>query len=490
MTFHSLVLQRRPIKPSSLTIFLVFFSSLLFTSPSFQQNVPLGCYEYPDPTNRYHKIPVNCPIIESPTMGDDFFQLQENSDNNMFVIHFVCGAKNPTLCEKVKDTFEIAGSIISSTLTLNTPINVNASFIDFCKTLGKCGNSDLVTLGGATPTRMIPLQDDDGLVRLYPQSLVKQFRFPKHPQFSTFDITATFNSAGGDYWFQGDPIIGPDQQDFLYVVLHELVHGLGFASSWQDYINDTPEALTPDISVISSANSSTLIFNGFFESAFDKYMIDIPTGRRVSAITDQLNEFAGSGTKFSNIQEFYMRFKSSKQYQLALGMMNSSVTPLSLGFLPTGGTKSSDCIILETSLNPYQRGCSVSHVSLQTYNSTCDFLMKYLADRGKDLNTLVASRGNYKSPIGPELLLFFNTLGYASPGYPNPYRPNVIITTNKFNPNVSKNVDPGLQKASTVSYATVTVTITANSAPTKIPEYTTMLLFIFFSSLLFSGVIT
>jgi hypothetical protein len=232
-----------------------------------------------------------------------------------------------------------------------------------------------------------------------------------------------------------------------------------------------------------------LIFNGFFESAFDKYMINIPTGKRISEITNELNKFADSGTKFSNIQEFYMRFKTSKQYQLALEMMNNSMTPFSLGFLPIGGTKSSDSIILETSLNPYQRGSSVCHVSFQTYNSTCDFLMKYLADHGKDLNTLVVTHGDYKNPIGPELLLFFNTLGYASPGYPNPYRPNVTITTNKFNPNVSKDVDPGLQKANNTIFSTVTVTVTSGFTLIRIPEYT-IVLFGFLSLLLFSDVIT
>ncbi|CAG8530805.1 566_t:CDS:2 [Acaulospora colombiana] len=344
-----------------------------------------------------------------------FSELQESSTNasNMFVIHFTCGIKNSSLCAKVNAALEEAGNIISSTLTLNTPINLNASFLDFCKNFGKCGGSGLVMLGGATPARTIPLQDDDGLVRLYPQALVKQFQYQHHPQFSPFDITAMFNSAGSNYWFQGDPPICPDQQDFLYVVLHEIIHGLGFASSWQDYINNVPEALTPDISISSTDDSSkcTFSFDGFLESAFDKYLVILPTGQRTSAITGELNQFASKNEKFTNVQEIYTKFKSSSQYNLALEMMNNSVTPLTLGFLPTGGTKSSDCIVLETSLHPYEQGSSVSHVSIVTYNSTSDFLMTYLAQRGQNMSSLIDSHGNYKSPIGPELLLFFNTIG-------------------------------------------------------------------------------
>lgn len=247
---------------------------------------------------------------------------------------------------------------------------------------------------------------------MYPQSLVKQFQFTQHPEFGPFDITALFNSgAGTNFWFQGDPKIRPDQQDFLYVVLHEIIHGLGLASNWDDYINNTPEAMTPEISVSTNDHNDSIIFNGFLEAAFDKYLIQIPTGKRTSLITNQLNQFAnGNGSTFSDSDDFIKQFRSSPQYSLAVSMMETAVKPNSLGFLPRGGTKLSDLIILETSLSPYQPGSSVSHFDLKTYNSTSDFLMKYIADRGVNLDFLLSVH-NTKSPIGPKLKILLETIG-------------------------------------------------------------------------------
>ena len=66
---------------------------------------------------------------------------------------------------------------------------------------------------------------------------------PEHPQIAPYDIQAIFNSKM-DYWFEGDPVpMLATQIDILYVVLHELVHGLGFVSSWDDYLEI--QALTP-----------------------------------------------------------------------------------------------------------------------------------------------------------------------------------------------------------------------------------------------------
>ncbi|RHZ70606.1 hypothetical protein Glove_269g15 [Diversispora epigaea] len=477
-------------KPISLTtlfsllinFFLPFSTLFIFTtysSTSSTSNSYIQCYEYPNPIDRTYKVPVECPITKQSPIN----HLTSNSENstNMFVVTFTCDAKNKTLCSKVKNVFDIAGTIITSVLSLNTPINVNASFLDFCTAWGQCEGPGLLTLGGAAPTRSIPLQDNDGLVRLYPQSLVKQFQFKQHPQFGPFDITALFNSAGTNFWFHGDPKIKPEQQDFLYVVLHEMIHGLGLASNWDDYINDTPEALTPQISL--AVEDDLITFNGFLESAFDKYLIQIPSGKRISSITDQLNLFSnGKGSKFSDSDDFITKFKSSPQYSLAVDMMKNAVNFYSLGFLPRGGSNFSDLIILETSLNPYQSGSSVSHLDLITYNSTSDFLMKYLADRGIDMNTLLSDHKS-QSPIGPKLKLLLETLGYASPENPNPYRPNVTITKNKFDSNEFNGIGPFTPDTTFSSQNTFT-NQKSNSAATRLPSVFYLLVSLLFSYLL------
>src|SRR5688572_24015139 len=95
---------------------------------------------------------------------------------------------------------------------------IKNNFILSCKVL-----TFDITLGQAGATRYISLKDDDGIYRLYPQPLVKQFQFEKHAKFFEFDIFAEFN-AFMPFWFEGDPEIQPLQVDFKSVVVHELIH--------------------------------------------------------------------------------------------------------------------------------------------------------------------------------------------------------------------------------------------------------------------------
>ncbi|CAG8828224.1 7_t:CDS:2, partial [Cetraspora pellucida] len=209
------------------------------------------------------------------------------------------------------------------------------------------------------------------------------------------------------------------QSDFLFVILHELIHGLGFTSGYDDYINTTPQALTPQIMYTQSSNGIT--FNSFLEMVFDKCMVILPSGQRVSNITQQLNTFKGT---FTNGQDFITKFKASSQYQLALQLMTDAITPNSLGLLPVNSTNVKNAIILETTLNPYRSGSSVSHLDYKTYTRTSDFLMRYLQERGISLRQSVALGGNYPNgPIGPNLRLFLQSIGYTIQYKPGPFDP-------------------------------------------------------------------
>lgn len=98
--------------------------------------------------------------------------------------------------------------------------------VDFCKTIGICStNAGRLTLDGAGPARLIHMVEN-GVQRVYPQPLLKQLVKGDHPEYSPFDIIAQFNGEG-DYWFEGDSPIEPNQSDFLFVILHELIRGLG-----------------------------------------------------------------------------------------------------------------------------------------------------------------------------------------------------------------------------------------------------------------------
>jgi len=249
----------------------------------------------------------------------------------MFAVSFTCLISDTTLCGKVRNAFNKAGTIISNNIVLTAPVTVNATFLDFCKTMGNCGDSvrHLITLGGAAPANSISMVDTtDNQTRLYPQALVKQLPTKRKRNFNQFDIFAQFNSQG-NFWFEGDGPIGQGQSDFLFVILHELTHGLGFASSWSQTYDG---GLTPEINARTS-DGQDVIFAGFQEYAFDQYMVILPTLQRTTELTQLMNAFNGR-TRFANTQTFTAAFTSSPQGQMAAKMLQLAQTSKSLGFMP------------------------------------------------------------------------------------------------------------------------------------------------------------
>ncbi|CAG8511202.1 10277_t:CDS:2 [Funneliformis caledonium] len=388
-----------------ITISTFFIATLI--SPN--QTSSIKCFDHPNSLNFHQRISVNC------NFSTRSLKTKRKSSNDKFQINFTCGIDDKKLCDKVQKSFESAGQIIVATISLRNPITVDASFYDFCKTDNQCSNDNKIVAGGANPARTIALMDEEGVERHYPQALVKQLPFERHPDFGPFDILAKFNSEA-DYWFEGDESqIKPNQADFQLVVLHELIHGLGFYSSWNDFFDFVnPQGLTPIPSVEGELNeNSGMIFNGFIENIFDKYLIFLSSGEYVSNITTVINTIVNEKGKFYETpKDFIIKFKSSPQYLQSQMMLKTATIPFSLGFLPKNANDSSEAIVLETTLNPFQTGSSLGHVDYKTYMNTSDFLMTYKQGSGLTLGDYMSIGGNYTGgPIGPKLRQVLKTMG-------------------------------------------------------------------------------
>ncbi|CAI2178452.1 1623_t:CDS:1 [Funneliformis geosporum] len=399
--------------PLILFTFLIYFTNNVH---SFHQSLNITrsiCWDVPDPLNSWYRIQTSCPTIKSS--GSKKRAPINNSE--MFITSFQCKVDDSALCKKVKKAFDTAGQIITSTIKLNTPLLVNATLLDFCKTLNQCpDNLGHVTLGGAGPARFIPLEGPDGVQRVYPQALLKQLVQGIDIGFYQYDINAYFNSQM-DYWFEGDGSIEPGQSDFLFVILHELIHGLGFASGWDLYgeILGVPDIITPS-PFIFQENDGKFIFGGFQEFILDEFMVLLPEGNRASEITVELNKFSGIGIKYDSLGDFLnsfaTSFSSSPQYKIAQQMMARSTTPKTLGILPLNKNDVKDAFILETSISPYRPKSSISHCDYATYTNTSDFLMRYLQDPGVSLKESIRLGKNYAGgPIGPKLTETLTLLG-------------------------------------------------------------------------------
>ncbi|ORX92022.1 hypothetical protein K493DRAFT_303647 [Basidiobolus meristosporus CBS 931.73] len=186
-----------------------------------------------------------------------------------------------------------------------------------------------------------------------------------------------------------------------------------------DYIHDVAQALTPNI-LVSNA-SDLYVFGGFVENVFDKFLVEYPSLKSLTDTVDLLDQFAsGPGTIFNNEEEFNRTFYYSPQYKLASRILNLATTPQTLAFVPRNASLDKP-ILLETSLNPYIPGSSISHFDFRGFTSSSDFLMRFMEDRGVSLEEDIARGGNYVGgPIGPQLTSVLETLGYSINPSPKP----------------------------------------------------------------------
>ncbi|CAG8702794.1 17943_t:CDS:2, partial [Acaulospora morrowiae] len=359
------------------------------------QIIALECHDYLDPFS-YKSTKVNCNIVKNENY-DEITKKSTGflSSSEVFVIDFTCRSTDKNLCEKAKNAFVSAGQRIASVIQFNTPVRVNATFT----ALGP------LVLGQAKPARTIPLKDKDGIIRLYPQALVKQMEFSSHPEFNTYDITALFSSTA-DLFFKEDKTAQINQTDFEYIVTHEFIHGLGFVSNWNKYFTDFI-ALTPGPDFLEDIKdrNQPISYTGFTERAFDRYMV-LNLGSSKVAMTvlaQNITNFAPIGTKYASFSAFEKAFIGSPEYKIAKDLSNKAITPYTMDFV----THDSSLVVLETKLNPFSSGSSISHVDTY-YTNTSDFLMVYVSQPGIRFDDLDKKYGGV---IGPYITKILETLG-------------------------------------------------------------------------------
>ncbi|CAG8448653.1 2161_t:CDS:2 [Diversispora eburnea] len=373
------------------------------------------CIDYPDPLNPGRFEFTDCPNI----VEDDIEDLPnvKREIQNFFHIDINCYS-DATLCKKIKKAFDDAGKEISKVLKLKKKIYVNATFESFSL-------MERNVLGSTYPTRSIFLTSDDKITRLYPQALAKQFSLNVHPAYSKYDINSRFNADFG-WWFKSDnKTIETDQYDFSIVVLHELIHGLGFISSWDNSLETNVYQYVTGLTSIYYFYDNK--YGGFVENIFDRYLKLIENKKKIplSDYTAQLDKSVPPMTPFNTILQFTNRVKSSPKWKYAKLVLKAATTNNSIIFTPAKRTSWNQDIYLETSLKPFNAGSSISHVSQLKYRKTSDFLMTYQQFPGQTLEYFIKRGGNYKSPIGPRIISILESIGYATDTHPNPVKPTL-----------------------------------------------------------------
>lgn len=211
------------------------------------------------------------------------------------------------------------------------------------------------------------------------------------------------------------------------------MHGLGFISSWADYLEpNNPTTLTPQIALGNPTSANGVQFEGFVEYAFDRLMLlanyhDTPA---TNLSAEMITAFGQLGDNFSDVTALGNAFLSSPAAKIGRYMDGNATDknaiqqslPVSAPSNATLKTNSTlgPLITLETSFHPFASGSSLNHVDSEMYISTQDFLMRYSTPMGKTLQQFVDDYGTTGDttygPFGPGLRYILAGIGYRVRG--------------------------------------------------------------------------
>ncbi|CAM0138144.1 unnamed protein product [Umbelopsis sp. WA50703] len=269
----------------------------------------------------------------------------------------------------------------------------------------------------------------------------------------------------------GDPQIGPEQIDMEYIILHELIHGLGFISSWGIYFLGPDSPYFPSVQGLINATSlqiATLTPNSYTDSKtgavyltgfmagmiFDKFVIaNITMGNHSQSLADIGDNFQNFCLQNDEayVVNFINQFDKSDYasdaqylYQLmntnhALGFNLSSLSATNLfssgQLLPAsdlGLYTAYNATNIEASRGNFKPGLIVSHFD-DSYLTTPDFLMCHTYQTGLTIQELAAQvysdsadiyynstqngtvvQTAYNYTIGPGILNVLNIMGYGT----------------------------------------------------------------------------
>lgn len=194
-------------------------------------------------------------------------------------------------------------------------------------------------------------------------------------------------------------------------------------------------------------------FWGFIEYPFDKLVYTENTS--LTSLGQKLNQFGQSNTLFRNALDFANAWYTSDAYPVASQLYHQMVTTRDL-WIQTDDTR----LWLESSLNPFSPGSSLSHLD-SSYENTTEFLMIYRARRGLTAHNI----------IGPDLQRVMAILGYRIKGLDPVQLPQLSYWNPSNNlAGSSSNPSPSLASKTGPAHSPVTSSATSFSCLSATPS--------------------
>lgn len=339
---------------------------------------------------------------------------------NGFALMFSCNIPDLSICAMAKRAYTSATQRISNVIKLKYQVILNAKYISFCTAKKDCSGQ---ILGQASATSFWKLAADPSEPRIdpfywYPQALAKQLA-PSNQEkaWAKSDIDAEFNHDRGSdptlpkgmprFWFrESKKVIQAAQYDFEYVVLHEILHGMGFSTSWNTYIPGKKSQpllplITPWFNFDKQPNGQ-VVANGCNPlTIFDKFVYSRVDNR---SLTTSYLLMTGDGLIIPNqsFKTWAKKFDQSAALTEAKRIYKLATTKNAIEFR----LKNGNAVVLHTGYPVFKPGSSLTHVDQSFYTKTSSFLMRPEASEGMTLAGLGAT------PIDSKLVDIFERIGY------------------------------------------------------------------------------
>jgi hypothetical protein len=166
------------------------------------------------------------------------------SSTDPFSLSISCSASK-SVCTTVESVALESLEILSRSMLLRETIKIDFFYESFCETYGNCPVDGQISLGSSSPTAFHTFEAEfanemklDPLYA-YPVGLARQYA--PDSILPEFDIRMRLNSDVN--WTFGVKGTGKTYS-FSQIFTHETLHGLGFISSWSQWI---PDMLLPGI---------------------------------------------------------------------------------------------------------------------------------------------------------------------------------------------------------------------------------------------------
>ncbi|KAI9314426.1 hypothetical protein BX666DRAFT_453233 [Dichotomocladium elegans] len=368
-----------------------------------------------------------------------------------------------SFCSKVAEALRDAASMFNEVVNIKNALLIQATYYSFCEK--RCAND---TFGWGAPSSQFTLPFEDGadLNYIYPQALAKQLApYSNTSAWANHDIAIEINHdiymnsinfdqassdgwngtgipSGGLYYFKNNGTslsITSDQIDIRYIILHEILHGVGFISSWAAYFvnNASPfhtliegiidpnelQLVTPSPFWHIEEQTGPVFVTGFQPTMiFDKFLYSsIRQSKTSNNRTSDPLSLASAGFDMQNfcvqgsqafVINFIQEFNRSNQSRHANHLWTSLSNGDTLSFhFPAPAVDNSsyntnpylnetyktmklltgDQVLTshaELSDRNFRLGIAISHLD-ETYSNTPDFIMTGSYIRGQTLEDII-----------------------------------------------------------------------------------------------------